>query len=72
MGDTPGTSNMSEMLGYGFFPTLMTIAFLSRSWSVRFGWQGIPATVRALLRVSSAASAGAVIRPDERGHAGVG
>ena len=49
-------SNMSEVLGYGFFPTLMTIAFLPCSWSVRVGWQGIPATVRALLRVSSAAS----------------
>ena len=56
-------SYMSEVLGYGFFPTLMTIALLSRNWSVRFGWQGIPAPVRALLRASSAASAARLSGP---------
>ena len=43
----------------GFFPTLMSIALgvLPRSGSIRVGWQGMPASVGALLRASSAGSA---------------
>ena len=52
-------ANRGKPVGYGFSPTLMTIALgvLSRSCSVWFGRQGIPASVRALLSVRSAASA---------------
>ena len=43
--------------------TLAPIGALSRSWSLRCDWQGIPAAVRVLLRVSSAASASGLSGP---------